>query len=146
MSSALIYLKDAALTLTLVGPPAGSPATYQGDVKTAEVVPTAGDSVKTTTLDGTVHERQGAPSYALHLVSLQDYGANGLGRFLWDNARKDCTFTLQAYGATTPPSATAPAITGVVVLAEGNYGGEVDTWPQMDVTLLCTARPTLKVA
>jgi hypothetical protein len=139
----IIYIANAKLTLKLA---AGSAVAYQGQVKTAEVVPTAGDTVRTTTLDGQTHERQGAPSYALHLVANQDYSTTGLGRFLWDHARETADFVLQAYGAATAPGAATPQFTGQVVLAEGNYGGEVDTWAQMDVTLICVARPTLAIA
>lgn len=142
MADPIIYLADAELTLKLTGD-VGTAPSYQGNVTTAEVVPTAGDQVATTTLDGVKHVRVGAPSYALHLVGHQDYAAGGLARFLWDNAGVTADFTLQAYGAGVAASATTPEVSGTVTLAEGNYGGEVDTWPTIDVTLMCSARPTI---
>jgi hypothetical protein len=143
MVAPIIYMADADLTL-VVG--AGTPVQYNGHVTTAEVVPTAGEIVATTTLDGVKHQRQGAPSFALHLVGHQDWTTTGLARFLWDNSGQLATFVLQAYGQGQVPSATMPALTGTVQLAEGSYGGEVDTYPVIDVTLVCAAKPTWKVA
>jgi hypothetical protein len=140
----IIYLADAELTLALVATP--TPVEYQGHVSTAEVVPTAGDQVSTTTLDGVKHTRMGAPSFALHLVGHQDYSATGLARFLWDHAGELATFTLQAYGQGVAASPSSPSIEGEVTLAEGNYGGEVDSWPTIDVTMPCSARPTFAEA
>jgi hypothetical protein len=137
----IIYLADATLTLKLAG--GGTAAEYNGHVTTAEVVPTAGDQVSTTTLDGVKHTRLGAPSYALHLAGHQDYSATGLARFLWDHAGELADFTLQAYGQGVAPSAATPSFTGQVTLAEGNYGGEVDSWPTIDVTLMCKDRPVI---
>ena len=93
----IIYLANATLTLKLLAGP--TPVEYNGHVTTAEVVPTAGDQVSTTTLDGLKHVRLGAPSYALHLAGHQDYSTTGLARFLWDNAGAQALFSLQAYGA-----------------------------------------------
>jgi hypothetical protein len=134
----IIYMADAALTLKLA---AGTAAEYNGHATTAEVLPTAGETVSTTTLDGVKHQRQGAPSFALHVVGHQDYSATGLARFLWDHSGELATFTLQAHGATVAASPSTPILAGEVVLVEGAYGGEVDTYPQIDVTLLCTSKP-----
>jgi hypothetical protein len=140
----IIYMADANLTLKLVA--AGTAVAYQGHVNTAEVVPTAGEEVSTTTLDGVKHVRRGAPSYALHLAGHQDYTTTGLARFLWDNAGAQAIFVLQAYGQGVTASPSKPSFTGEVTLAEGNYGGEVDTWPVIDVTMPCAARPTITLA
>src|SRR4029077_13530287 len=81
----------------------------------------------------------------LHLTGVQDWAADGLSLFLWNNAGALATATVQAHGATTAPSATAPAIVATVSIVEGSYGGEADTWAEFDVSLPCTGRPTLKV-
>jgi hypothetical protein len=44
--------------------------------------------------------------------------------------------------ASVPPSATAPGMTGQVTLIAGNYGGEVDTYPELEVEMPCTSKPT----
>ena len=41
------------------------------------------------------------------------------------------------------PSTTQPAVTGQVRLVAGNYGGEVATYAEIEVSLPCIQKPTL---
>lgn len=140
---AALFMRDASLTFEIVNPP-GTAAEFNCSVHTVEVVPTAGDDVTYQTLcpDGGLTQK-GASTYVLHVVGVQDWEASGLSRFLWDNAGQTAHFVAQAHGAATAISATAPGFEGDVVLVEGNYGGEADTWAEFDVELPCVSRPTL---
>lgn len=136
----LLFMRNAILTLK-VG--AAVAVQYQGQVSTAAVEVEAGDVVTYPVLDGTVPSNVGPESYALHLVAAQDWtAATGLARFLWDQAGQDATFWLNAYGVATA-AADKPAVSGTVRLVAGTYGGEVQTYAELDVTLPCLAKPTL---
>lgn len=140
----ILFMKDASLKLAVVGPPAGTDAEYNCDVHTAEVTAKAGDETTYQTLcpDGTFSEL-GATTYALHLVAGQDWSATGLARFLWDHAGELATFELQVHGAAVAWAATAPGMTGTVRLLDPTYGGEAETFPELDVEMPCQGRPEL---
>lgn len=140
----LLFMRKATVLLK-VG--AGAAVPFQGQVSTAAVEVEAGDTVTYPVLDGTVPTQVGPESYALHLVAAQDWTAStGLAKFLWTNAGSPATFWLYAYDSTGSPTADKPAVTGTVTLVAGTYGGEVQTYAELDVTLPCTAKPTLDVA
>lgn len=136
----LLFMRNAIISLK-VG--AGPAVQYQGQVSTAAVEVEAGDVVTYPVLDGTVPSNVGPESYALHLVAAQDWSAaTGLARFLWDNAGQDAAFWINAYGATAA-DADKPAVSGTCRLVAGTYGGEVQTYAELDVTLPCLVKPTL---
>lgn len=139
-----LYMKDASLTLTLVGPPAGTEAEFNCNVHTAEVVPSPGDETTYVTLceDGTYTER-GATTYVLHIVAAQDWSAGGLAAFLWANPDALATWTYQAHGAASAWGTDTPGMTGTCRLVDPNYGGEADTFAELDVELPIVGRPTL---
>ena len=141
----LVFLRSAHLTLKIGATAAG---TYHGQVSQAAVEVEPGDTVTYPVLDGTVPTQIGASSYALHLVAAQDWDTTGtpvtgLAAFLWQNEGAQATFYLTAYGTGTAPSTSKPAVTGTVTLVAGTYGGEVNTYPEIDVTLPCNTKPTL---
>jgi hypothetical protein len=137
-------MRDVSLTLVLT---TGTVAEYNCDAHTAEIVSTPGDEVSYVTLcpDGSFTEI-GRTSYALHIVAAQDWSATGLARFLWDNEGALATFTYQPHGAAIDPSDSTPGMTGSVRLVAPNMGGEAESYAELDVTMPCTAKPTLAVA
>lgn len=137
-----LFLKDVSLTFEIPTP--GTPVEFNCSAHTVEVVPTPGDDITYRVLcpDGTLTQK-GASTYVLHVVGSQDWSATGLSRFLWDNAGATAHFVAQAHGAAVAISTTAPGFEGDVVLVEGNYGGEADTWAEFDVELPCVTRPDL---
>ena len=145
MADPILYIATADLKLTLSG--GGSPVQYNGQVTDARVVPSPGEERSITTLDGTRHVRVGVPGFTLEMTGAQDWREpEGLARFLWDHAGAQATFQLNAHGSGATPTIDKPAMSGTVVLAEGVYGGEADTWSTLEVKLSCTGRPTLVVA
>jgi hypothetical protein len=138
-----LYMRDVTLTLRLAADSAGARAEYQCDVHTAEIVPSAGDDVTYQTLckEGS-YSSVGKTTYALHIVAAQRWAIDGLASFLWDNDGELAEFQYQAHGEDVVPSADAPGMTGEVRLIAGNYGGEVETYAELDVTMPCSAKPT----
>jgi hypothetical protein len=136
-----LFMRNVSLTLKV----AASRVQFNCDVSTAEIVSEAGDEVEYKTLCTTGSFKEvGVTSYGLHLVAAQDWSANGLARFLWDNDGVQAEFQYQAHGsAVIPPTVTAPGMSGFVRLVAPNYGGEVETYAELDVTLPCTAKPTI---
>jgi hypothetical protein len=142
MATSPLFMRDVSLTL-------GTGATeYNCQVASAMVEVTPGDEVTYTTLcsDGSFSE-VGRSTYGLALRLGQDWAnSQGLARYLWDNEGSVVTFRLQAHGSGTASSDSAPAMTGSVRIVAASYGGEVDTYAEAEVTLPCTAKPTLETA
>lgn len=132
----IIYLSQASVKLGT------TPTEYNGHCTVAEVTVEAGEESSVTTLDGTKHSRTGSPTYKLHLVYGQDWSTAGLANYLFAQKGTTVPFTISAYG-TTPPSPTAPAMTGSCVIQPGTYGGEADTWIEGEVELSIIGTPTL---
>ena len=140
-----LFMRDAHLTLELVG---GTAAQYNCDVHTAEILTEPGDVVEYSTLcpDGSFSST-GKSTYQLHIVAAQDWSPTGLARFLWEHDGELATFEYQAHGAAAiPPTDTTPGMAGLVSLVAPAYGGEADTYAELDVTLACSSKPTLAVA
>jgi hypothetical protein len=145
MAGSPLFMRDVTLTLKLVS--AGTRVEYACDLSTAEILPTPGDEVTYSTLcPSGSYSSIGKTTYALHVVAAQRWAADGLATFLWDHDGELAEFQYQAHGAGTVPSATAPGMTGEVRLVAGAYGGEVDTFAELDVTLPCSSKPTKLVA
>ena len=139
MAGAPLFMRDVKLTLKLTA----TRVAFECDLSIAEIIPTPGDDVTYATLCPTgSYSSRGKTTYALHLVAVQKWDATGLAAFLWDNDGATAEFQYQAHGQATIPSVDAPGMAGFVVLSAGNYGGEVDTWAELDVTLPCTTKPT----
>jgi hypothetical protein len=141
-----LFMRDVNFKLSLVS--GGTLVEYNCDVSTAEIVPTAGDEVSYSTLcpDGSYSSR-GKTTYALHVIAAQRWDeADGLAAFLWDHDGELATFEYQAHGADVVPTADLPGMTGEVVLVAGNYGGAVDSYAELDVTLACSSKPVKVVA
>lgn len=145
MAGSPLFMRDVTLTLKLVS--AGTAVEYACDLSTAEIIPSPGDEVTYSTLcpEGS-YSSIGKTTYALHVVAAQRWAADGLASFLWDNDGELATFQYQAHGAATVPSADLPGMAGEVRLVAGNYGGEVDTFAELDVTLPCSSKPSKIVA
>jgi len=140
---ARLYIKDASVKFVLVPPGTYSTAVeYNCSVKTAELVTTPGDVTEYATLCDKI-QQQGTSTYAIHLVGVQDWATGGLSLFLWTNAGATARVVIQAHGKSTAVAAATPAIDATVVISEGSYGGESNTWAEFEVELPCTARPTL---
>jgi hypothetical protein len=140
-------MRDVTLNLRLTSPGTGTRTEYECDIHTAEIVPTPGDEVSYSTLCASgSYSSIGKTTYALHLVAAQRWAADGLATFLWDNDGALADFQYQAHGTGVAPDATQPGMTGQVRLIAGNYGGEVDTYAELEVTLPCTSKPTKVVA
>jgi hypothetical protein len=140
-----LFMRDVTLTLTLA---AGTAAPFECDAHLCAIESKAGDVITYQTLcaDGSFSE-SGRSTYALHVVAVQDWSATGLARFLWDNEGAAATFAYQAHGdETVVPSDSAPGMTGTVTLVAPNYGGEAETYAELDVTMPCATKPTLAVA
>ena len=141
MAGTPLFMRDVTLNLKITGGP--TRVAYQCDIHTAEIVPTAGDEVSYSTLCATgSYSSVGKTTYALHLVAAQRWAADGLATFLWDHDGELADFQYQAHGEGVVPAADLPGMSGQVRLIAGNYGGEVDTYAELDVTLPCTSKPT----
>jgi hypothetical protein len=143
-----LFMRDVQLTLKLSADAVGAPVEYNCDVSLVEIIPTPGSDVTYSTLcPSGSYSSVGKTTYALHIVAAQDWdAADGLAAFLWDHDGELAAFTYQAHGAATVPSAAEPGMTGEVRLIAGNYGGAVDTYAELDVTLPCSSKPTKAVA
>lgn len=141
MAGSPLFMRDVTLTLKLT---AGTRQEFNCDIHTAEIVPTPGDEVTYSTLcpDGS-YSNVGKTTYALHLVAVQRWAADGLATFLWNNDGDEAEFQYQAHGDDAAPSADQPGMSGTVRLVAGAYGGEADTWAELDVTLPCIGKPTM---
>jgi hypothetical protein len=142
-----LFMRDVSLTLKLVTGGTGR-LEFSCDAHLAEVITNPGDDVTYATLcaQGS-YKSVGQSTYDLHVVAAQDWSATGLARFLWDNEGKLAEFQYQAHGtAAIPPTAALPGMAGTVLLVGPSYGGERDTYAELDVTMPCQTRPTLAVA
>lgn len=145
MAGSPLFMRDVTLTLKLLTPP-GTRVEYNCDVHLAEIIPTAGDEVSYQTLCASgIYSSIGKTTYALHIVAAQRWAADGLATFLWQHDGEDAEFQYQAHG-TVAPSTTQPGMTGTVRLIAGNYGGEADTYAELDVTMPCATKPTMLTA
>jgi len=142
-----LFMRDVSLTLKLVTG-GTTRAEHNCEAHLAEVVTNPGDDVEYATLcaNGSF-KSQGSPTFDLHIVAAQDWSSTGLARFLWDNQGQLAEFQYQAHGlAAVPPTASAPGMAGVVTLVGPSYGGERDTYAELDVTMPCQSKPTLAVS
>jgi hypothetical protein len=136
-----LFMRDVTLTLKLVS--GGTRVAYQCDVHTAEIVPEPGDEVTYSTLCAAgSYSSIGKTTYGLHVVAAQRWATDGLATFLWDHDGELADFQYQAHGDGVTPTADLPGMTGQVRLIAGNYGGEVDTYAELDVTLPCSSKPS----
>jgi hypothetical protein len=134
------YVKTVTLKLKTT---AGSFVEYNGNLASAHIEVSPGDQTDYPTLDGGVSSEVGSSTYALVLRGSQDYSATGLARFLWDNEGAVLDFDYNMHGLAAVKSATTPAVTGQVRAVAGAYGGEVNTFAEIEITLPCIAKPVL---
>jgi hypothetical protein len=142
MAGSPLFMQDVTLNLKLTS---GGPTRqeYNCDISLAEIIASPGDEVEYATLCPTgSYKSVGKTTYSLHIVAVQRWAVDGLATFLWDNDGQLADFQYQAHGAGVAPSATAPGMTGQVRLIAGNYGGEAQTFAELDVELPCSAKPT----
>jgi hypothetical protein len=136
----ILFMKTAKFTLK-VG--AGTAVPFQGDAADVHIEVEAGETVEYPTLDGNVAANTEPETYALVMRAGQDYSATGLARFLWDNAGEVADVVLNAHGASATAGADTPEVTGQVTLIPVQYGGEVSTFAEFEVTLPFVAKPVL---
>lgn len=145
MSGNPLFMRDVSLTLTIGAEPA---LEVNCDVHTVEVAVEPGDVVTYQTLcpDGSFSQ-PGRSSYALHITAAQDWSAEGLARVLWEHEGESAEFRYQAHGSDVAgadaPSDATPGMMGEVRLIAPTYGGEADTFAELDVTLPCSSKPEL---
>jgi hypothetical protein len=145
MAGTPLFMRDVTLNLKLVS--GGTRVEYNCDLTTAEIVSTPGEEISVSTLCASgSYSSIGKTTYALHIVALQRWAADGLATFLWDNDGSLADFQYQAHGSGTVPAADVPGMSGQVRLVAGSYGGEVDSFAELDVTLPCSSKPTKLVA
>lgn len=148
MSGNPLFMRDVSLTLTIGADPA---VEVNCDVHTVEVAVEPGDVVTYQTLcaDGSFSQ-PGRSSYALHITAAQDWGPDGLARVLWEHEGESAEFRYQAHGSdvatTDAPSDAIPGMMGEVRLIAPTYGGEADTFAELDVTLPCSSKPDIITA
>lgn len=135
----ILFMKTAKFSLSI----AGTPADFQGDAADVHVEVEAGDTINYPTLDGNVASNTEAETYSLVMRAGQDYSATGLARFLWDHAGETADVILNAHGATAIASDDTPEVTGQVKCIPVQYGGEVSTFAEFEVTLPFIAKPVL---
>jgi hypothetical protein len=135
----ILFIKTAKFTLGL----AGTDKQFEGDAADVHVEVEAGETVDYPTLDGNVASNSAPETYSLVMRAGQDYSSTGLARFLWDNAGEVATIALNAHGMGVAASAETPEVQGTVKLIPVQYGGEVSTFAEFEVTLPFTAKPVL---
>ena len=141
MAGSPLFMQDVQLTLKLVS--GGTRVEYNCDLTTAEIISTPGDEVSVSTLCASgSYSSIGKTTYALHIVALQRWAADGLANFLWDNDGALADFQYQAHGAAVVPTTVVPGMAGQVRLVAPSYGGESGTYAELDVTLPCSSKPT----
>lgn len=138
----VLFLKTALFTLK-AGAAAAVP--FQGEAADVHVEVTAGDTVDYPTLDGNVQSNTEAETYALVLRAGQVYGTGGLARYLWDHKGEVLHVVLNAHGQTATAGPTTPAIEGDVTAIPVQYGGEVSTFAEFEVTLPFVSTPVLDI-
>ena len=136
----ILFMKTAKFTLKIG---AGSAMPFQGDAADVHVEVEAGETVEYPTLDGNVAANTEPESYSLVMRAGQDYSATGLARFLWDNAGQVADVVLNAHGQSATAGADTPEVTGQVTLIPVQYGGEVSSFAEFEVTLPFVAKPVL---
>jgi hypothetical protein len=139
----ILFMKTAKFTLKIG---AGPLKTFNGDAADVHVEVAPGDRVEYPTLDGNVAANVSPESYSLVMRAGQDYTATGMARFMWDNANAIADVEVNAFGSAAVAGAATPSIKGQVTLVPVQYGGEVGTFAEFEVTLPFVAKPTLAIA
>jgi hypothetical protein len=138
-------IKDAHVSLALA---TGTFASYSCQVKTARLVPTAGDQKDYRTLCATGFYTQFTPTtWELELEGAQGWdAADGLARFLFDHDGELIRFQVDGYGETHVPSTTEPGMGGTARAIAAEYGGTVDEYAEFTVSLPVQGKPVPAVA
>lgn len=84
----------------------------------------------------------GKESFTVEVTSIQDWSADGLSRFLWENAGREAAMRFAPYGVL---GTDTPQWTANVVLPRPNVGGEVSTFATSDLVFPVTGVPALAV-
>jgi len=132
----IIPSPDATVSFT-VPPGTGTAKTFECQVTSAAVTRTANTvTVPATGCEGPT-TKESAPTYALVLNWLQDWGqTNSLSQFLQDNELVDADFEV-AVGA-----APMTVAKGVCQLVPGDYGGDFSSALTATATMGITGTPT----
>lgn len=122
-------LRNAAITIDAT--------TYQGQLKTCELTPSADTQTYPTLDPDTVLADVDTPTWTLHLVGPQNWTtAEGLARYLTDNHGKVLDITLEPKVGAESWDLQAIAMATAVGGERGNYG-------ELDVELPVVGQPTI---
>jgi hypothetical protein len=140
-----LLLKDAQVKLALA---TGTFKEYDCQVKTARLVPSAGDQKDYRTLCTSGFYSQFTPTtWALELEGAQGWDTvDGLARFLFDNDGALIRFQVDGYGQGHTPSATEPGMAGTCRAVAVEYGGTVDEYAEFTVSMPVQGKPVPAVA
>lgn len=86
----------------------------------------------------------GKESFSVEVTALQDWSADGLCRFLWENAGLESTMTFQPKGSAAV-GADNPAWVAIVTLPRPPVGGDVNTFAEAELVFPCKGTPTLDI-
>jgi len=135
-----------AVLFTLEDP--GAPGTdlqYECHVSAVTITPSQ-EVIEYATLcpDGSF-TALGKESFQLDVVAIQDWSADGLCRFLWENAGAESTMEFQPRGGVAL-GADNPKWTAVVTLPRPPVGGEVNTFAEAELVFPVKGIPALVTA
>jgi hypothetical protein len=85
----------------------------------------------------------GKESFSVVVTAVQDWTADGLTRFLWENAGKAAKLRFTP-GGNTPPTVEAPMFICDVVLPRPDVGGEINTYATTEITFAVTGVPLIQ--
>lgn len=143
-TAAPFLLTDVTLTLRKVGEVTAA-AEYRCQLGKAQITPAAGTGTTqeyATFCDDFSSGTAAGSTFTLDLGGFQAFAdVTDLTRLLWIDAGEKYEFVLTPQAG--PISDTSPGFSGEVTLVEAPVGGTAKTYATFEVSLPCTAKPTL---
>lgn len=109
---------------------------YQAKVKTASLTPEVNKQEYRTLVPAGVEQDVDAPVWSLQLVGLQDWGTDGLAKYLHDHHGEEVSIELAPKNTLGEPLATV-----TVVSQSSQFGGNQGEFAETDVTLGVVGQP-----
>jgi hypothetical protein len=123
-----------------------TPATklaYECHVSAVEIQPEQEVITYNTLCPDGSFSKLGRESFQAVVTAVQDWSADGLTRFCWENAGKEATMRFSPTGEA--PTADTPTWECAVTIPRPNVGGEVNTFAVSEMTFPIAGVPTLDV-